>query len=138
MKNKIILLLVLLIPSLCFGRSVCINVKKFAGEEGKISVSVTDTKSGNRKVYYLKHKSDLIWNTDNKAELNKLDMRFLDIFGNFIFGDKAFLSDIGFIDAIELNAIWHDYQITHIHREYGIGNSKIVYDHSIYFYKPDK
>ena len=135
MKNKTILFFVLLIPSLCFGRSVKILIiTNF--EEKTQTIAITDSGTKNRKSYLLKMHSDNIFVEDNKKELVNFLMKLKITIGDmpdFAKGRKSF-PYIGTKMEIIETAILNNWQMT-FHE--GINSDIKVYD-SIYIYKQDK
>ena len=71
MKNKIILLLVLLIPSLCFGDAVQVLITSYQGQN-TISVSIDSTNYGKDnmgKIFNFKTRDGVIFKKDNEKEI---------------------------------------------------------------------
>ncbi len=79
MKNKIILFLVLLIPSLCFGRSIKFQVSTDSNENFQ-KILVTDSKSQDRTSYIFKTHSLKVIVSDNATEIKKLQLKLMSIF----------------------------------------------------------
>jgi len=116
MKNKIILLLVLLIPSLGFSRSIKINVYE-QPKELNVIIEITDskTKSKNRFTFVTGGRSGNILKVkDNLDSVRKIDSKLKDIFGNnfFYLEDDGEMHSSQVKDRIIQYAVYADYQIT--------------------------
>lgn len=111
MKSLILLLLIL--PSLCFGRSVRIMIVTQKGE-GTQKVSITDSKTKTREVFLLKLHKDSIVVGDNLKELSTLLNSLKSTLGdipNIIQGGKSFPS-VATEFEITQTAVFENWQIT--------------------------
>lgn len=132
MKSLILLLLIL--PSLCFGRSVKIMIITQKGE-GTQKVSITDSKTKTREVFLLKLHKDSIVVGDNFKELSALLTSLKSTLGDMpdiIQGGKSFPSIATEIQITE-TAVFENWQIT-FKQETVTGN--MVID-QIFLYKDD-
>ena len=137
MKNKIILLLVLLIPSLCFGEAILFqwNINR---DQETASFVIKGTSIPKRIITFKTHK-DLIFLEDNKEGMKKL-VKLGEIFPKIL----ESLSDSGFFKSseymnpmagfmlIEDLAIKHNFAVTH--KEHQIS----VLFWKYFLYKEDK
>ncbi len=134
MKNKIILFLVLLIPSLCFGRSIKFQVSTDSNENFQ-KILVTDSKSQDRTSYIFKTHSLKVIVSDNATEIKKLQLKLMSIFPrqHNITEDSSF-SIFRIFQFFEALGIYNDWQITNVKTTYSGDNSI----HEMFMYKQDK
>ena len=132
MKNKIILLLVLLIPSFCFGRSVYFKqVTNFA--QGITNLAITDSETKNRTAFTFKlHSSGRIFANDNKEEIERLEKQLFFIFKDKVLGNQKEFLYAEFTSILEFFAVTDDWQVT----EYW--EKEMHTQEKLFLYKPDK
>ena len=136
MFNKIILLLVLLIPSFCFGRSVCISV--ITDKKRNIqTVGISDSQSGKQKFYELKIQNgeiNISENIDVFMELKEeLYLLFRTKSFDFANNQKSYIYWRTNPFIIQ-NAVYANWQITDTTSD----NNDIFRTAITYIYKPDK
>ena len=132
MKNKIILVLVLLIPSLCFGESLSISIKTDLDDNIQ-TIAITSSKYKSTEVFNLKLHSDKIVVSDNQKEWNKFQISLLSLgLGGVSTRGQNIISALATEVFIEKNAVFNNWQVTEI----------VLDDTSrywkIYLYRPDK
>jgi hypothetical protein len=112
MKRLIILLLVVLIPSLCFGRSVYLKqVTKLA--DGLQYFAITDSVTNSRTSYTFKvHSSGKIFKNDNKEEFERFDKHLYFIFKEKILENKKEFLWAEIISDCEFYAVTNNWQVT--------------------------
>lgn len=137
MKNKILLFLVLLIPSLCFGESILVqyDIEK---EQELATFVVIGTSIPKRVIKFRTHK-ELIFLSENKEGMKKL-VQLEEIFpkvivclaesGIFVGSDA--LNSLGGFMFIEQLAIKHNFAVTHSTLDLNAGLWRY------FLYKPDK
>ena len=133
MKSKIILLLVLLIPSLCFGETLKIEIRN-SYEEKLLHVGFTSSKYNKHEVFTFKtHNLNKIIISDNKEEWGKFQLYLFNVKMFPIIVNSAKIIPVVFIQVMtERNAIYANWQITH--REL----TENLREMTLYLYKPDK
>tara|TARA_B100000963_G_C22466570_1_gene598135 strand:+ start:80 stop:493 length:414 start_codon:yes stop_codon:yes gene_type:complete len=117
MKNKILLLLVLLIPSLGFGESILIQYQ--IDEEQELATFVFDGTSFEKRIIRFKTHKNSIFLSDNKEALKKL-VKQEDVFPNVndpllvsnIFKDSETLNPMAGFLFIEYLALKNNYAVT--------------------------
>ena len=137
MKNKILLFLVLLIPSLCFGESILVqyDIEK---EQELATFVVIGTSIPKRVIKFRTHK-ELIFLSDNKEGMKKL-VQLEEIFPKVIvclaesgiFEGSDALNSLGGFMFIEQLAIKHNFAVTHS----TVDHSALLWRY--FLYKPDK
>jgi hypothetical protein len=135
MFNKIILLLVLLIPSLCFGRTAR-SIKFLIVtdlEKQTQSVIITDSALTNRQVVELKMHNETIFFEDNKKALVELLTYINVVIGENEIGGRSFNYMKIRSEVIE-SAVRNHFQITFLDKEI-VGKTIL---HNIFLYKPEK
>ena len=132
MKNIFTLLLVLLIPSLSFGRSAYIYI--FNDDDTDIqNIVIMDSQIGKKQIFNLKIRKGIILLSDNIVELTKLRKTMFELCrsNSFYFpnNQKSFLYSL--TDEFFLqNAVYANWQVTSL-----VKGSKEI---SIFLYKQDK
>jgi hypothetical protein len=133
MKNKIILLLVLLIPSLCFGESLSISITTDLNFTKTQIIAITSSKYKNEKVFNLKLHLGNISVSDNQKEFNEIDQYLIKVgLGRLKTMGKTLLTARATEYYIEKNAVINNWQVTEIAK-----NETRSY-WKIYLYRPDK
>jgi hypothetical protein len=136
MKNKIILLLVLLIPSICFGRSVSISVINIMDTDEQ-HIIIKDSQTGKESIFKLKIQNNLISISENIDEFKKLREQLYLLFTSKSFDFANDSKSFGFWmteTSIVDNAVYADWQITH-HSSESKGKFTIM---NLFLYKQDK
>ena len=117
MKRLIILLLVVLLPSLCFGRSIKFLIITDLEKQTQ-NVAITDSKNLARKVCTLKMHNGTIFVEDNKKVLVELVMYINIAIGkiNLGYGGKEFGCAETGVQIVE-SAVFNNFQVTFIEEE---------------------
>ena len=134
MKSLILLLLIL--PALCFGRSVKIMlVDDFSNQTQQIAI--TDSKTKTHEIFLLKIRGTSIIIEDNLKELNRLLSSLQSVFGTvpsmFKKGQKLFPRAATHIE-IERTAVFENWQVTFVSKSTDDNKSFVT----IYLYKDDQ
>jgi hypothetical protein len=141
MKNKLVLLLFLLIPSLCFAESLKVHVIRNLDQKTASVTFVSSKIPRGGYVIDFKLHGDLIFANDNKEELKNLK-DFLKIFfpksyenhfKSSPFSRQSF-DALGIVARLRNWAVWDNYAVTF--QEVTILGRKSGQE--LYLYKPDK
>lgn len=141
MKNKILLFLVLLIPSLCFGESILVQYD-IQTEQELATFVVMGTSIPKRIIKFKTHK-ELIFLSDNKEGMKKL-VQLKEIFPKLIdcLADSGFfkssdtLNPYAGFPLIEQLAIKHNFAVSHKEEHHSEVTSHFLWKY--FLYKPDK
>lgn len=153
MKIKLLLILSLVLPSLCFGKSVKIAVtQKVPDKMAKTIIGIEMTGEKNFKVEFLTKRNPLtpedssyvdmyIPFKENKAEITDFlefcakhfSVSFVEQYERYIEGKTRFM-DYNFTSFFESLLIQNDFAITY-KDEVEVNN--LINGHTIFFYKPD-
>ena len=132
MKTKIILLLVLLIPSLCFGESLSIGIKTDLDDNIQ-RIAITSSKYQSTEVFNLKLHSSKIVVSDNQKEWNKFQLYLLKLgLGGVSTRGQNIIPALATEVYIEKNAVFNNWQVTEI----ALNDTDRYW--KIYLYRPDK
>lgn len=133
MKSLILLLLIL--PSLCFGRSVKIMIADDFSNQTQ-QISITDSKTKTRKAFLLKVHGSSIIIEDNLKELNRLLSSLQSVFGTVpaLFKKQQTHFPRFMTHAIILDtAVFENWQITFVNE--GTPNNQATRE--VWIYKDD-
>ena len=138
MKNKILITLVLLIPSLCFGESGSIFILQ-EKKDKTLSISI-ETTTFERKAYILKTHADFVFDKDNTKEILNLLEDLFSIFPNKAKVIEGLWDDSvgGRFNWIGLHVFFQrlliklNYEITFVEKDFSLPKGEI------FFYKQDK
>lgn len=141
MKNKIILLLVLLLPSLCFGESLSISINTDLDRKIPITrdldrkiqnIAITSSKYKNKKIFILKLSLSSIKVSQNRKEWNEIEQYLIKLgLGRLKTMGKDVIHALDIETYIENNAVWNNWQVTEIYLD------KTIRYWKIYLYRPD-